>query len=54
MLPLPGELVFWNGTSTSGASPEMQSDMDQLCRLQGLDPKKYQLQWVDLSSFPNY
>jgi hypothetical protein len=54
MLPLPGELVFWNGRSTSGASPEMQADMDQLCRLQGLDPKKYQLEWVDLSAFPVY
>ena len=54
MVPLSGELVFWQGSSTSGASPEMQADMDQLCRIQGLDPKKYQLQWVDLSSFPNY
>ena len=54
MLPLPGELVFWTGRSTSGASPEMQADMDQLCRLEGLDPKKYQLQWADLSSFPEY
>jgi hypothetical protein len=54
MLPLPGELAFWTGRSTSGASPEMQADMDQLCRLQGLDPKKHQLQWLDLSRFPIY
>jgi hypothetical protein len=54
MLPLPGELVFCNGRSTSGASPEMQADMDKLCRLEGLDPQKYQLQWADLSSFPQY
>ena len=54
MLPLPGELVFGSGRSTSGASPEMQADIDQLCRLQGLDPQKYQLQWADLSSFPQY
>jgi hypothetical protein len=54
MLPLPGELVFWTGRSTSGASPEMQADMDQLCRLEGLDPRKYQLQWVDLSAYPSY
>ncbi len=54
MLPLPGELIFWTGRSTSGAGPEMQSDMDQLCRLEGLDPRRYQLQWVDLSGYPTY
>jgi len=54
MLPLPAELVFCRGRSTSGASPEMQAEMDQLCRVEGLDPKKYQLQWADLSSFPAY
>ena len=54
MLPLPGELVFWTGRSTSGASPEMQADMDELCRLEGLDPASYQLQWVDLSGYPAY
>lgn len=54
ILPMPGELVFWNGRTTSGASPEMQADMDKLCRLDGLDPKKYQLQWVDLSKYPRY
>ena len=54
MLPLPNELVFLNGRSTSGPSPEMQADMDHLCELEHLDPKKYQLQWVDLSAYPAY
>lgn len=45
MLPLPDELIFVNGRSTSGASPEMQADMDELCRLEGLDARKYQLNW---------
>jgi len=54
MLPFPGKLVFWTGRSTSGASAEMQADMDQLCELEGLDPKKYQMHWVDLSAFPAY
>jgi len=54
MLPLLGELAFFNGRTTSGPSPEMQADMDTLCRLEGLDPRQYQLQWVDLSAFPTY
>ena len=54
MLPLPNELVFLNGRSTSGPSPEMQADMDHLCQLEHLDPKKYQLHWVDLSAYPAY
>lgn len=54
MLPMPGELVFWSGRSTSGPSSEMQADMDKLCQLEGLDPAQYQLQWVDLSSYPTY
>ncbi len=54
MLPLPGELGFCGGRSTSGPSPQMQADMDELCRLQGLNPKRYQLEWVDLSAFPTY
>lgn len=54
LLPLPGELVFFSGRSTSGPSPAMQADMDELCRLEGLDPKRYQLQWVDLSAYPTY
>lgn len=54
MLPLPGELVFVGGRSTTGASREMQADMDGLCELQHLDKKRYQLQWVDLSAYPVY
>jgi hypothetical protein len=52
MLPLPGELVFYSGRSTSGASPRMQADMDELSRKAGLDPANYQMEWFDLSSFP--
>ncbi len=51
MLPMPGELIFTGGRSTSGPSPEMQQDMDALCVQAGLDPKKYQLQWVDLAAW---
>jgi hypothetical protein len=64
MLPMPpasgnvplklGELIFFGGRSTSGPSPEMQSDMDTLCRMAALDPHKYQLQWLDLSGYPSY
>jgi hypothetical protein len=54
MLPLPGELVFVQGRSTSGASPEMQADMDQLSVKGGVDPKQYQMRWVDLSAYPTY
>lgn len=53
MLPLPGELVFHSGRSTSGPSQQMQSDMDELSRSTGLDPGKYQMQWLDLSSYPS-
>lgn len=48
MVPLPGELVFFSGRSTSGPTREMQADMDELCRLEGLNPTKYQVRWVDL------
>jgi hypothetical protein len=54
LLPLPGELVFFGGRSTSGPSSGMQADMDELSRLEGLNPKAYQLQWVDLSIYPSY
>lgn len=54
LLPLPGELVFFSGRSTSGPTPEMQADMDELCRLEGLPAKKYQLRWADLSKYPSY
>lgn len=48
LIPLPGQLVFFSGRSTSGPSKEMQEDMDELCRRAKLDPQKYQLRWVDL------
>jgi hypothetical protein len=54
MLPFPGELVFFSGRSTSGPTPGMQQDMDEQCRLEGLNPAKYQLRWADLSKFPAY
>jgi hypothetical protein len=54
MLPLPGELVFYSGRSTSSPSPEMQADMNALCALEGLNADNYQLQWVDLSAYPSY
>jgi hypothetical protein len=54
MIPMPGELVFCGGRTTSSPSQAMQADMDELSRLGGLDPAKYQLQWVDLSAFPSY
>jgi len=54
LLPLPGELVFYNGRSTSPPGAELQADMDELCRREGLNPAKYRLQWADLSAFPKY
>ncbi len=54
LLPLPGELVFFSGRSTSGPSADMQADMDTLSKMEGLNPNDYQLQWVDLSKFPSY
>jgi len=54
LLPVPGELVFFGGRSTTGATREMQEDMDELCRLERLDPRKYQLRRPDLSKYPDY
>lgn len=54
LLPLPNELVFFSGRSTSGPSAQMQSDMDALCRAERLNPKRYQLNWADLSSYPSF
>jgi len=53
MLPLPGELVFCCGLTTSPPSAGMQADMDMLSRKAGLDPAKYQMQWVNLDIYPN-
>jgi hypothetical protein len=54
LLPLPGELVFIGGRSTSGPGADMQADMDALSKMEGLNPDAYQLQWVDLSKYPRY
>lgn len=51
LIPLPGQLVFVSGRSTSGASAAMQADMDELCRLEKLKPARYQLRWVDLENY---
>jgi hypothetical protein len=53
MLPLPDELVFYGGLSTSPPGPQMQADMDFLSRKAGLNPRKYQMQWVDLDAYPD-
>lgn len=53
MLPMPGELIFTSGRSTSGPDERMQRDMDELCRLDHLDATRYQMQWLDLSKFPS-
>lgn len=54
LLPLPGELVFFSGRTTSGPSRAMQDDIDALCKKQKVSAANYQLQWVDLSRFPEY
>jgi len=54
LLPMIDELVFISGRTTSGVTPEMQQDMAELCRLQGLDASRYQVEKVDLSRFPMY
>jgi hypothetical protein len=54
LLPLPKELVFFGGRTTSDPSREMQRDMDELCLEERLNPGKYQMQWADLSGWPKY
>jgi hypothetical protein len=54
MIPMPGELVFFSGRSTSGPTPEMQRDIDELCRQEKVDVAKYQLRWADFSKYPAY
>jgi hypothetical protein len=54
MLPLPDELVFFGGLATSPPSAQMQADMDMLSRKAGLDPRKYQMQWVNLDAYPDF
>jgi hypothetical protein len=52
MLPMPGELFFINGRTTSPADAAMQADMDQLSKSAKLDPKNYQLRWLDITGYP--
>jgi len=54
LLPFFDELVFMGGRTTSPPTPRMQEDLDELCRMEGVDPKRYQMQWVDLSKYPAY
>jgi len=54
LLPMPGELVFFSGRSTASPNPAMQSDMDELCRKERLQPANYQMQWYNISQFPAY
>ena len=53
MLPLPNELIFYDGLTTSPPSAQMQADMDMLSRKAHLDPRKYQMQWLNLDSYPD-
>jgi hypothetical protein len=52
LMPFPGELVFYSGRATSGLDAQVQSEMDELCRQERLNPKKYQVRWVDVSKYP--
>jgi hypothetical protein len=52
MLPMPGELFFIRGRSTSGPGVQMQADIDELSKSARLDLKKYQLRWLDISAYP--
>jgi hypothetical protein len=48
------ELVFVGGRTTSPPQKEWQDDINALCAKESVDPKRYQLQWVDLSKWPAY
>ena len=54
LLPLADELVFFSGLTTSPPNVQMQADMDMLSRKAGLDPRKYQMQWVSLDAYPDF
>jgi hypothetical protein len=54
LLPMPGELIFIAGRSTATPSPVMQSDMDELCRMDRLQPANYQMQWFNISKYPAF
>jgi hypothetical protein len=49
MIPTPDhKLAMISGRSTSGASPQMQADIDTLTALVGLSTNNYQLRWYDM------
>jgi hypothetical protein len=54
MLPLPDEVVFIGGITTSPPSERMQIDMDLLTLRAGLDPSQYRMQWVSLEDYPDF
>ena len=54
MLPLPDEVVFYGGITTTPPSAGMQIDMDLLSLRAGLDPSQYQMQWVSLDGYPDF
>jgi len=46
MIPtVDGQLVFFQGSTSSGPSPAMQAVMDALTTSQGLSPSNYQMMW---------
>jgi subtilisin-like proprotein convertase family protein len=52
MIPTPdNKLAMFSGASTSGASPQMQADMDFLTTLFGLSTNNYQLHWYDMRAW---
>ena len=46
LLPIGDWLVFIGGRSTTGPTDQMQADIDTLTWSQGLDPRRYQLDWI--------
>ena len=49
MIPTPdNKLAMISGRSTSGASPQMQADIDTLTAFVGLSTNNYQLRWYDM------
>jgi hypothetical protein len=49
MIPTPdNKLAMFSAASTSGASPQMQADIDTLTALVGLSTNNYQLRWYDM------
>jgi len=50
MIPTPDhKLAMFSAASTSGASPQMQADIDTLTTSLGLSTNNYQLRWYDMT-----